>query len=149
MKNEKKSRKKSKKKKSGKKSERDNGQGKRKETTTLSDEHEDASYTTYSGADLGPTLVQVPFARSLYEYFYRALDLGALEGPLGQFDVAADLLPLIDAVHHVLAGGEVKIEVTRKGNPDLVKELSQLRKRGRDDSNAINRESGYYATPAV
>jgi hypothetical protein len=115
----------------------------------VSDDHDDASYGAYSGADLGPTIVQVPFTRSLYDYFYRALDLGALEGPLGEFDVAEDLLPLIEAVHQVLAGGAVEVNVTRRGNPDIVRELRRRREQGRDDSNVINRKSGYYATPAV
>ena len=106
-------------------------------------------YGGYSGANLGPRLVSVPFALKLSEYLDRALELGALEGPLGEMDLTPDLFPLIDAIHHVLAGGEVDVDVKRKGNPDIVKQLAKLREEGRDDSNVINRESGYYATPAA
>lgn len=111
--------------------------------------HEESEYGGYSGADLGPSIISVPFARSLYQYFYRTLDLGALEGKLGEMDVAPDLVPLIDAVHHVLAGGAVNVEIVRKGNPDIVKELAKMREEGVANSNIINKESGYYATPSI
>ena len=113
----------------------------------MSSDHDEDGYGGYSGANLGPRLVSVPFAQKLSEYLDRALELGALEGPLGEMDLAPDLFPLIDGIHHVLAGGAVKVEVERKGNPDIVKQLARLREKGRDDSNVINRESGYYATP--
>lgn len=36
----------------------------------------------------------------------------------GKVDIAPSLKPIVDALHEVLAGGEVKIELTLKGDPE-------------------------------
>jgi hypothetical protein len=102
---------------------------------------------TYSSDD--PTLVTYPLARSSYEYIMRLKELGAIEGALGSMTVMPELQPIVDAIHTVLAGGAVKIEVTQRPNPDIVRELNDMLAQGQKDANYINEKSGYYVTIAA
>jgi hypothetical protein len=99
---------------------------------------------SYSSDD--PTLVSYPLARSAYEYMMRLKDLGAVEGALGQMGLLPELKPVIDAIHVILAGGEVSIDVKRRGNPDIIHELEEMFAKGQSDANYINEKSGYYVT---
>lgn len=99
---------------------------------------------TYSSDD--PTLVSYPLARSAYEYMMRLKDLGAVEGALGNMSLLPELKPVIDAIHVILAGGEVSIDVKKRGNPDIIHELEEMFDRGQKDANFINEKSGYYVT---
>ena len=99
---------------------------------------------SYSSDD--PTLVSYPLARSAYEYIMRLKDLGAVEGALGQMSLLPALEPIMNAIHTVLAGGSVEVSVTQRGNPDIVRELEEMFKRGQSDANFINKKSGYYVT---
>lgn len=99
---------------------------------------------TYSPDD--PMLVSYPLARSAYEYMMRMKELGALEGDLGRMHLLPALQPLMDAIHVVLAGGAVEVNVTQRGNPDIIRELSEMFERGSTDANYINEKSGYYVT---
>jgi hypothetical protein len=96
----------------------------------------------------GPRLVGYNIAYSLYEYLERLIDLGLLEGPLGHMDLNAKVKPIMEALHQVLAGGTVNIQVTTPGSPQVVQELAQLIKQARDDGNAINKAVGFYMTAA-
>ena len=99
---------------------------------------------TYSSDD--PTLVTYPLARSAYEYIMRLKELGALEGALGSMTILPALQPVVAAIHTGLAGGAVKIEVTQRANPDIVRELNEMLAQGQKDANYINEKSGYYVT---
>lgn len=99
---------------------------------------------SYSSDD--PTLVSYPLARSTYEYMMRLKELGAIEGALGQMSLLPELKPVIDAIHVILAGGEVSIDVKKRGNPDIIHELEEMFDRGQKDANFINEKSGYYVT---
>lgn len=97
-------------------------------------------------ADEGPQLIAHNMTYSGYEYLKRLISLGAIEGTLGKMRVADCIRPVIDALHVVLAGGEVKIEVVHRGNADILNELrSRIEAAGRD-ANEINEKSGYYVT---
>lgn len=100
-------------------------------------------------SNVGPTLVSYQLTSSAYEYIMRVVGLGAFEGTIGDMKLSEDLKPVVDALHAVLAGGSVKIEVTQRGSPDIKRELDErLAQMGRD-SNEINTKSGYYVTAAL
>jgi hypothetical protein len=95
---------------------------------------------------IGPRVVGYQLASHIYQYLMRAVDLGFLDGPIGQMKINPGLLPILDAASQVLAGGEVKIEITHRGNPDIVHELNRLLQEGLDESNTINEKAGFYLT---
>ncbi len=99
---------------------------------------------SYSSDD--PTLVSYPLARSTYEYMMRLKELGAVEGALGKMSLLPELKPVIDAIHVILAGGEVSVDVKKRGNPDIIHELEEMFDQGQKDANFINEKSGYYVT---
>jgi len=90
-----------------------------------------------------------PVAVSQELYLSRVLQLGALEGPIDAQDLMPELRPLIEAAHHVLAGGAVEVEITRRGNPDIVRELGEMRARVVQDSAAINSAIGLHFVGAI
>lgn len=85
-----------------------------------------------------------PMALSQELYLNRVLQLGALEGPHDHQDLMPELLPLLEAAHHVLAGGEVSVNVERRGNPDIMRELGEMRAKVVEDSNHINAATGLH-----
>lgn len=95
---------------------------------------------------VGPTLVSYQLTSSAYEYIMRVVGLGAFEGPVGDMKLAEDLKPVVDALHTVLAGGSVKLEVASRGSPDIKRELDERMAQMRRDSNEINGKAGYYVT---
>ena len=97
----------------------------------------------------GPTLVGYSLSADTYEYMMRTLSLGILEGPIGDQKPIAPVMDIINALHVVLAGGEVKIEVVHRGNPDIQRELDDRAKGGMTQANEINKKSGYYVTIAT
>jgi hypothetical protein len=94
----------------------------------------------------GPQIIGHSVTYSAYEYLKRIISLGVFEGTLGNMRVSDAVRPVIDAMHVVLAGGEVKIEVVHRGNPDIVSELARRVEDSTRDANAINEKSGYYVT---
>ncbi|MCE9668610.1 hypothetical protein LY474_12375 [Myxococcus stipitatus] len=70
-----------------------------------------------------PHLVDVPLARAVEGYLRRLQELGAVEGPGGAVGLNPALAPVLEALHHLLAGGEVEVRVTRRGLPAVVQEL--------------------------
>jgi hypothetical protein len=82
----------------------------------------------------------------MYEYIERLIDLGLVEGPLGKMDLNPNVKPLVDALHQVLAGGTVNVQVTTPGNPTVVAELQGILQEAGDDGNAINKAVGFYLT---
>ena len=93
-----------------------------------------------------PQLVSYPLAYSMLQYMLKTKDLGAFEGPLGKMEFNKYLLPVVKALHTVLAGGQVEFTVTQRGNPEIIKELDEMLERGQRDANFINEKSGYYVT---
>jgi hypothetical protein len=78
-----------------------------------------------------------------YAYQIRLLQLGALEGALGNIAVNPDLKPVIEALHQVLAGGTVEIKIAQAGNLDIAAELNRRLERATAEANAINKQSEY------
>jgi len=79
----------------------------------------------------------------MHEYLLRICELGALEGALEEMDIPPSLKPLIEAMHHILAGGRAEVNILEQGDPDIVPDLNGRLARGIHESNAINRLAGY------
>ena len=94
----------------------------------------------------GPRLVGYQLASKTYEYLMRVVDLGAFEGPIGEMNLPPDLQKALEAVHTILAGGEVEFKVVHRGNPDIVNELNRRLSDGMREANEINAKAGYYVT---
>jgi len=93
-----------------------------------------------------PRLVGYQLTESLYGYLQRALDLGAVEGSLGDMKVTPEIATLMQAINAVLAGGKVKVDIESRGNPDIFNELNRRLEAAAKDSNSINKAAGYYVT---
>jgi hypothetical protein len=96
----------------------------------------------------GPRLIGYNIAYSMYEYLERLIELGLVEGPLGKMDLNPKAKPLVDALHQVLAGGTVTVQVTTPGNPQILAELAATLQEATNDGNAINKAVGFYLTAA-
>jgi hypothetical protein len=94
----------------------------------------------------GPRLVGYNLSSQTYEYMMRLLDVGLLDGPLGHMKPNPRVAPLFDALHHVLAGGSVEVNVTSPGSPDVYNDLNRRAAAGIKEANEINEKSGYYVT---
>ena len=57
------------------------------------------------------------------DYMQRLEALGLMEGIPGDQKINANVTSLFNALHHVLAGGEVKVTIEKEGNPAIVAEL--------------------------
>lgn len=90
-----------------------------------------------------PTRLEaLTLASQLEKYLMRANQLGVTEGG----EMAPSLRPVIEALHHVLAGGDVAVDVKVRGNPDIVRELNETLQRGVEESKTINDKVGFYLT---
>ncbi|WP_437873764.1 hypothetical protein WME73_25170 [Sorangium sp. So ce302] len=78
----------------------------------------------------------------------RLIDLGIIEGTLGAMDLSPQIKEIFKALHTVAAGGEVRIVIEHRGNPDIENELQQRIAQARQDANEVNAKSGYYLTIA-
>ncbi len=83
------------------------------------------------------------------DYLRELHRLGALEGGIGHQSVSAELVPVLEALHHVLAGGSVEVKVTRPGNAKVVAELDEKAGRTLREANEVNCSVGYGAVPFV
>lgn len=96
----------------------------------------------------GPRTVGYQLASQTYEYLMRLIDLGIFEGAVGEMTLNPTVQPILTALHQVLSGGEVKIEVVHRGNPDIINELNSRLADAGTESNEINKKAGYYVTAA-
>ncbi len=94
----------------------------------------------------GPGLVAYNVTRTTYDYLMRLVDLGIIEGKVGEMKLAPQIQEIADALNIVAAGGSVKIEVTGRGSPDIAQELRSRLDDAIRDANDINGKSGYYLT---
>jgi hypothetical protein len=95
-----------------------------------------------------PTTVAYPMASTIYAYFRRCIEIGAVQGSLGEMELNDRIKPLVDCIHHVLAGGEVTSEMINPGSPDVYNDLTRLFHKGMEDANTINKAAGYYVSLA-
>jgi hypothetical protein len=107
-----------------------------------------ADSTDYS-SDRGPTPISYTIPLAALEYILRMNDLGLIEGAIGDQKLNPDVDPIISALHNVLAGGEVQVTITRKGNPDIVRRLGAMLAEANAASNQINKSAGFYVTIMV
>lgn len=92
--------------------------------------------------------VAYPMAASIYAYFKRILELGAIDGGIGEHALREDVRELVTALHHVLAGGKVTLDIEQRGHMDIFNELEKLFEAGQNDANEINEAAGYYVSIA-
>jgi hypothetical protein len=90
----------------------------------------------------------VTVASALEGYLARAQELGAVEGTGGALALNPDLMPVLQALHHVLAGGEVEVRIIREGNLDIVNELNLRAEDATEEANTLT-EAGYGLTATV
>ena len=91
------------------------------------------------GQDSEPhRIIPLAFAAALGEYLERIRDLGAMEGHSGSVELNPTLRPVMEALHHVLAGGEVEVRVVLEGQADLVRELAQRAARATAETYALH-----------
>lgn len=94
-------------------------------------------------------VVQLALSSALEAYLQRVRELGAVEGQNGAVELSPTLQPIVEAMHHVLAGGEVEVHVVRGGQPDLFEELRQRAARAIAETNALNQPAGPLVVTAV
>jgi hypothetical protein len=92
------------------------------------------------------TLVDYRITEGFRDYLYRTIDLGIMEGRLGEMEFTSEVIPLIEALHHVLAGGAAKVEIAQPGEASLVAELNEKLDRARHQANAVNGAAQVYVT---
>ncbi|WP_240359207.1 hypothetical protein [Pyxidicoccus trucidator] len=97
----------------------------------------------------GPSAVNVTLASGLGAYLMRVQELGAVEGAEGSLAVNPVLEPVLKALHHVLAGGEVEVHLLRRGNPDIVAELDHRATQATQEANTLNKAAGVSLTATV
>ena len=108
------------------------------------------SYTTSTVEHVStkePQLVTRETVASADGYMIRLLQLGAIEGALGEMDISPVMKPVLEAMHHILSGGDVEIKVVAAGNPLLVQELNRRLDEATQELNAINQRAGYSVLP--
>ncbi len=96
-----------------------------------------------------PGIIQLAFSTALGEYLERVRELGAVEGLQGSIQINPTLMPVIEAMHHVLAGGEVEVRIVRGGQQEIVQELQQRAAQATRETNAINQLHGRVVVTAV
>ena len=94
-----------------------------------------------------PQLVTRETVASADSYMVRLLQLGAMEGALGEMNISPVLKPVLEAMHHVLTGGEVEFKLVAAGNPLLVQELNRRLEQATQELNVINQRSEYSVLP--
>jgi hypothetical protein len=97
----------------------------------------------------GPHAVTVTLASGLGAYLLRTQELGAVEGATGARSINPALQPVLAALHHVLAGGEVELRLVRRGNPDIVAELDHRAAQATQEANALHMSSDVILTATV
>lgn len=96
-----------------------------------------------------PRAVGLTVASSLGEYLMRLQELGAMEGTDGARELNPEVMPLLEALHQVLAGGTVEVKVVHPGNPDIFHELKRRVEQAGREANAINKAAGFSLTATL
>jgi hypothetical protein len=103
--------------------------------------------TSHVDAQPAPAIVGQNVTLGALDYLRRLNELGALEGALGNQGVSQELVPVVEALHHLLAGGLVELRIQSPGNAKVLAELEELFRRALQEANAVNRAAGYQAVP--
>jgi hypothetical protein len=91
------------------------------------------------------SVMNVNISSSSYGYLQRLWELGAIEGIPGSTRIVEDLLPVVDALHQVLAGGKVRVTIEQTGTADVLDDLKQRLAMSIKETNIINEKAGYAA----
>ncbi|WP_225413178.1 hypothetical protein [Stigmatella hybrida] len=68
----------------------------------------------------------LPFTPAVEAYLQRVQALGAIEGSGDTLAFSPHVQPVLEALHHVLAGGEVEVRILSAGQAGIVEELRAL-----------------------
>ncbi|MFP2933844.1 hypothetical protein ACLESO_53690 [Pyxidicoccus sp. 3LG] len=103
-----------------------------------------------SSSDIeAPRAVNITVARALGAYLVRTQELGAVEGPEGSLTLNPALQPVLEAMHHVLSGGEVEVRILHPGHPALVEELNRRAAQATHEANLLIKAAGFRLTTTV
>ncbi|MGI5863708.1 MAG: hypothetical protein ACOX6T_16850 [Myxococcales bacterium] len=80
-------------------------------------------------------------------YFKRLMELGVFEGVPNDMALSSECRPLIEALHHVLAGGQVSVVVTTPGNLTVFEDLQDRLEKTFQQANALNPPGSLAASP--
>ena len=69
------------------------------------------------------------------DYVQNLEALGFMEGRPGAQEMNANVAELVHALHHVLAGGVVKVNIEKAGNAGIVEELGNKQKKAVKERN--------------
>jgi hypothetical protein len=111
---------------------------------------EHVSYTEARSSDTEvqkPQLVTRAMVASAQAYMIRLLQLGAMEGALGELDLNPSLKRLTEALHQVVAGGQVEVKLVEAGESHVVQELNSRLEQAIKDGNSMNGQAGYSLLP--
>lgn len=88
----------------------------------------------------GPRVVHLAVSSALADYLSRVRMLGAVQATRGGLELNPTIAPVLLALHHVLAGGEVEVRITRGGQSALVRELQERAARTLEETQVLNDE---------
>lgn len=71
------------------------------------------------------------------DYMQSLETLGLMEGRPGAQQLNPNVTEVVNALHHVLAGGEAKVTIAKEGNPDIVEELGDKQREAVKKKNFI------------
>ncbi len=90
------------------------------------------------------SMANISITASTFDYIRRLMDLGAIEGGiLNEKRPSEELLPLFNAMHHILGGGKVQIKIEQEGNSEIINNLRNLLERSILDSNMCAKNEKY------
>ena len=81
------------------------------------------------------------------DYMQRLETLGLMEGRPGAQQLNPQVTEVVNALHHVLAGGEAKVTIAKEGNPGIVEELGSKRSEAIKERNFLKKNIGLIFTP--
>jgi hypothetical protein len=94
----------------------------------------------------GAGIIGLQITPAMYQYLVSLLEYGIQEGQIGNQSLNPAVVPLLDAIHNILAGGTATVQITTPGNPQVVAELKNGFKDANDAANEINKKLGFYLT---
>lgn len=96
-----------------------------------------------------PDIIHFSLSAALGQYLQRVRELGAVEGLQGAVQINPTLKPVLEAMHHVLAGGEVEVRIVRSGQQEIFQELEQRATQATQEANLVNQPPGTVVVTAV
>lgn len=91
-------------------------------------------------------VVQLSFASSMVEYLRRVQELGAFEGVGSTVELSPRLRPVLEALHHVLAGGEVSVSIAQSGQSVVFQDLHDRMERALQETRQLQTQSALVET---